>query len=142
VTRLRDLPGVPAAVRAQAARELGAERARRPAAGRSVVRATSESGLSFPTLCVEAGLPAPIAEYRFHPTRKWAVDFAWPEHRVALEVEGWGHRTKARYGKDLDKYNALAGLGWRLIRCTPATRDTAATLGAVRAALTLTTTEP
>jgi hypothetical protein len=133
--RLRDLPGVPAAVRAQAARELGADRARRPAAGRSAVTRVSASGLEFPAVCAAVGLPEPVAEYRFAPPRKWQLDFAWPEHRVALEVEGWGHRTKARFGKDLRKYNALAAMGWRLVRCTPATRDTAATLDAVRVAL-------
>jgi hypothetical protein len=140
--RLRDLPGVPAAVRAQAARELGADRARRPAAARSTVTRGSASGLEFPAVCAAVGLPSPVAEHRFAPPRKWALDFAWVEHRVALEVEGWGHRTKARFGKDVAKYNALAGMGWRLIRCTPSTRDTADTLAAVRAALTPTPTDP
>ena len=27
--------------------------------------------------CYEAGLPVPIPEYRFHPTRKWRFDYAW-----------------------------------------------------------------
>jgi len=34
------------------------------------------------------GLPAPVFEYRFHPSRKWRFDIAWPERRVAVEVEG------------------------------------------------------
>lgn len=27
-------------------------------------------------------------EHFFHPKRKWRFDFAWPEQKVALEVEG------------------------------------------------------
>ena len=42
-----------------------------------------------------AGLPAPVAEFRFHPVRRWRLDYAWPEGFVAL--------------------------GWAIIRCTPQT---------------------
>lgn len=27
-------------------------------------------------------------EYRFHPTRRWRFDFAFVEHKIAVEVEG------------------------------------------------------
>jgi len=37
---------------------------------------------------VEAGLPNPEREYRFHSTRKWRVDFAFVQDRVAVELEG------------------------------------------------------
>ena len=33
-------------------------------------------------------LPAPVREYRFDPKRKWRLDFAWPELRLAAEVDG------------------------------------------------------
>ena len=33
-------------------------------------------------------LPAPVPEFRFHPERKWRFDFAWPEHKIAVEQEG------------------------------------------------------
>ena len=32
--------------------------------------------------------PEPELEYRFHPFRKWRFDFAWPEQKVAVEMEG------------------------------------------------------
>lgn len=83
------------------------------------------SGLDFQNLCRCAGLPAPVAEYRFCPERKWRVDYAWPGLKVALEVEGavWvqGRHTRGSgFVKDMEKYNTLAAQGWRLLRCTPA----------------------
>lgn len=32
--------------------------------------------------------PEFVREHRFHPTRRWRFDFAWPDEKVALEVEG------------------------------------------------------
>ena len=72
----------------------------------------------------EAGLPAPIAEYKFWPGRKFAFDYAWPEFRVALEVEG-GVFTRQAHGsisgvlRDMEKYSEAAARGWRIIRCLP-----------------------
>jgi len=39
-----------------------------------------------------AGLPAPVEEYMFASPRRWRFDMAWPEKRLAVEVEGkvWG----------------------------------------------------
>lgn len=70
------------------------------------------------------GLPAPETEYKFHPDRKWRMDYAWTDCKVALEVEGgvWsgGRHTSARgFLKDVEKYNAAAALGWRVLRTTP-----------------------
>lgn len=80
--------------------------------------------LLFVKLLEDAGLPCPELEYKFHPTRKWRLDYAWPEHGLAIEVEGgvWvrgRHNRPAGYLKDLEKYNALTLQGWRLLRYTP-----------------------
>lgn len=40
---------------------------------------------------VAAKLPTPTREFRFHPTRKWRFDYAWPLFKVALEIEGGAH---------------------------------------------------
>ncbi len=32
--------------------------------------------------------PYPTREFRFHPTRMWRFDFAWPAYRLAVELEG------------------------------------------------------
>lgn len=73
-------------------------------------------------------LPMPDAEFRFHDRRLWRFDYAWPAKKIALEVEG-GIWTQGRHtrGKgvlgDMQKYNAAAVLGWRLLRCTPGQLD-------------------
>ena len=70
-----------------------------------------------------AGLPEPEREYKFHPTRKWPFDFAYPYLRVAIEVEGgkWiqgRHQRPDGFEKDCEKYNAAALLGWYVYRFT------------------------
>jgi very-short-patch-repair endonuclease len=70
-----------------------------------------------------AQLPEPIRELMFHPTRKWRADFAWPDHRVMLEVEGgvWvvgAHNRGAHFESDCEKYAEAALLGWTVIRAT------------------------
>lgn len=68
----------------------------------------------------------PIEEFKFHPTRKWRIDICWPDHKLALEIEGGtymnkgGHRGSiSGYVKDMEKYNALSILGFSLLRFTP-----------------------
>lgn len=66
-----------------------------------------------------------VREFLFHPSRKWRFDFAFPEKKIAVEVEGGGlngmpgrHQTKEGFEGDCFKYNAAAKLGWRLFRYT------------------------
>lgn len=72
----------------------------------------------------ECGLPAPVLEFRFHPDRKFQFDFAWPDHKVALEIEG-GIWTRGAHGRgsgikrDMEKYNLAASNGWFVLRCVP-----------------------
>lgn len=33
-------------------------------------------------------LPAPLAQYRFAPPRKWRFDFAWLARKLAVEIDG------------------------------------------------------
>lgn len=63
-------------------------------------------------------MPLPLREHRFHPTRKWRFDFAWPGIKLAVEVEGSVHRIKGRFHADPEKHNAAVLLGWRLLRFT------------------------
>lgn len=72
----------------------------------------------------KAGFNSFEIEYRFCK-RFWRFDFAWPEHKVALEVEGgvWkgkrgGHTSGMGYSKDCEKYNEAAVRGWKVIRVT------------------------
>lgn len=68
------------------------------------------------------GLPKPDREYRFHPTRKFRFDFAWPVQRVAAEVEGGIWRPRGAHSggtailRDMEKHNLAASLGWSVYR--------------------------
>ena len=91
-------------------------------------------------LFISAGLPAPVAEHRFHPTRLWRFDYAWISDKIALEVEGgiWSggrHINPAGFIADLEKYNAAAVLGWRIIRLTPKSIATPISVNLVREAM-------
>jgi len=67
------------------------------------------------------GLPQPERQYKFAaPDRKWAADFAWPDHRLCVEVEGFGHHKLNRYFGDVEKYNEMTQRGWWLLRVTSA----------------------
>jgi len=82
------------------------------------------------------GLTAPVPELVFHPKRKWRFDYAWPNQKVALEVEGgvWiqGRHTRGSgFVKDMEKYNAAAMLGWRVLRVQPKDLLTKETLAMV-----------
>lgn|GEM_PF-1410349 len=107
---------------------------KKPGKGRS-------SGLEhdFYLLCLSEGLPEPLwgdNELRFHPTRRWRFDFAWPDYNVAVELEGGvfthgrtrtnesgekvqqksRHLTPSGFGEDCKKYGEAAILGWLVIR--------------------------
>ena len=92
-------------------------------------------GVCKSTLKVEA-----ISEYLFHPSRKWRFDYAIPEHKIAVEVEGatfkkskftdkktgeeitvmgGRHNIGEGYLNDMEKYNEAAILGWRVFRVIP-----------------------
>jgi very-short-patch-repair endonuclease len=65
----------------------------------------------------------PEREYRFHPTRRWRFDFAFPAVKVAVEVEGgtWvqgRHNRGSSIAEDTRKYNQAVILGWRVLRYT------------------------
>lgn len=70
-----------------------------------------------------AGLPPPVREFRFHPTRRWRYDFAFVENKVAVEVDGgvWvqgRHTRPSGFIEDMHKLNEAAILGWTVIRVT------------------------
>uniref|UniRef100_A0A6M3LIE1 DUF559 domain-containing protein n=1 Tax=viral metagenome TaxID=1070528 RepID=A0A6M3LIE1_9ZZZZ len=70
------------------------------------------------------GIPSPEIEYKFHPSRKWRIDYAWPGVKLAVEIEGGAwvkgrHNRASGFIKDMEKYNQLILLGWRLLRFQP-----------------------
>ncbi|MBJ9984455.1 DUF559 domain-containing protein [Acinetobacter sp. S40] len=60
-------------------------------------------------------------EYKFHPERNWRADFLITGTNILIEVEGgiWsgGRHTRAKgYLGDMEKYNAAAVLGFKVLR--------------------------
>ena len=86
------------------------------------------------------GLPEPEREYRFHPRRRWAFDFAWPAAMLAVEVEGgvWAqgrHTRGAGFIADCEKYNEATLIGWRVLRVTGQHIDDGSAIDWIRRAL-------
>jgi very-short-patch-repair endonuclease len=90
--------------------------------------------------CRAARLPMPIPEYRFHPTRKWRLDLAWPDRWLYVEVDGgtWvggRHNRGKGYEADCEKLNAACLQGWRGLRFTTAMVKDGRALTALETAL-------
>ena len=68
-----------------------------------------------------------VREHRFHPTRKWRWDFAFPSQKLAIEIDGRGrHQTITGARSDCEKQNEAVRMGWRVLRF-PATDKARAT---------------
>ena len=86
--------------------------------------AAKYKGISKCSIWDSGGLPVPEKEYKFHPTRKWRLDYAFANVKLAIEIEG-GAFTRGRHTrpmgfiKDMEKYNALTMAGWALLRYLP-----------------------
>jgi very-short-patch-repair endonuclease len=63
-------------------------------------------------------------EHTFAPGRKFRADFAYPEKKILIEVEGGlfmrrgGHNSISGISRDIEKYNLAVTLGWRVLRYT------------------------
>lgn len=75
----------------------------------------------FVQLLRQIGLPEPESEFRFTKERMWRFDFAYPQARLAIEIEGgvWNggrHITGTGFEDDCEKYNSAALHGWFVLR--------------------------
>jgi len=69
------------------------------------------------------GQPDPEREFRFHPSRMWRFDFAWPVYRVAVEIDGGmfvghGHQRGRQFTGDCEKMRQATLMGWRVLKYT------------------------
>jgi hypothetical protein len=73
-------------------------------------------------ILVRAGLPAPQAQHRIFDDDGFVarVDFAWPEHRLALEYDGQWHAEPGQFARDRRRLNRLVAAGWRVVFVTAA----------------------
>ena len=84
-----------------------------------------------------ASLPYPIAEFRFDLSRLWRFDYAWPDQKIALEVDG-GLFTKGKHARgagiiqDHEKRNEAAIYGWRVLVCSPVDRTNGKIINVLR----------
>lgn len=98
--------------------------------------------LTFRALLDHHGVPQPVAEHRFHPVRRWRLDYAWPDQQVGLEVDGGAfvaqggrHGRGVGFLRDLEKRNALALAGWLTLHVVPRQLATRETVMMIREAL-------
>jgi hypothetical protein len=111
----------------------------------------------FKALCRASGLPEPVPEYRFHPKRKWRLDWAFPcddngvAVKVGLEIDGGAfagkpcafcgqrkggrHNRGAGFLKDICKLNEAQILGWKVLRCTPSDVESGAVFELLKRAM-------
>lgn len=94
----------------------------------------------FTTICKTDLKVVCVKEHKFHPDRRWRFDYAIPEYKIALEVEGgvWtqGRHTRSQgFLGDMEKYNTATLMGWRVFRCTPDTLYKMATINLLRQAI-------
>ena len=85
------------------------------------IRLMSELERSFMFYIKINKIPIPKQEYKFDKEKKWRFDFAWPDKKVAVELEGGvftygGHNRITGFIKDCEKYNKAALLGWKVLR--------------------------
>lgn len=70
----------------------------------------------------QEGLPPAEEQHRFHPTRKWLFDFAWPDSKIAVEIDGLVHSGKGAHQTvqgilaDAEKNEAALRAGWKVYR--------------------------
>ena len=90
---------------------------------------------AFLRLLARHHLPRPEGQ---HGLLGHQVDYAWPDHRVAVELDGFGaHTTLDAFQRDRSQANALQLGGWLVLRFTRSDvlRRPARTAGTVRRAL-------
>lgn len=62
----------------------------------------------------------PVRELQFTTERMWRFDFCWPEHKLAVEVQGYGRGHFSLPGATSDYYKLLGALRleWKVIYLT------------------------
>jgi hypothetical protein len=65
----------------------------------------------------DAGLPAPVHEYRVNLAgHRYRIGFAYPDLMIAIELDGRGHELQ--FDEDPVRANRLAVGGWLVLRFT------------------------
>lgn len=86
------------------------------------------------------GLPLPQTQVTVRGPGGWIgrVDFAWPDHKVILECDGYEfHAAHEPFQRDRRRWSAITVAGWQLVVVTwfDVTRDPAYVLSSLRSVL-------
>jgi very-short-patch-repair endonuclease len=84
------------------------------------------------------GVPEPARQYKFHKPRKWPMDFAWVDAKLAVEIDGeTAHARWHQITRDAKKRNQAVLDGWRVLVFTGSMvdQDAAGCVDVVKAAL-------
>jgi very-short-patch-repair endonuclease len=76
---------------------------------------------NFERALQSAGVDIDQRQFKFHATRKWRFDFAWPQFMLAVEIDGGifsrgRHVSPGGFIADCEKTNAAALDGWTVLR--------------------------
>ena len=87
-----------------------------------------------------------VKEHIFHWTRKWRFDYAIPDLKVAIEIDGavWDygrHNRPQGYINDMEKLNTAASMGWLVLRFTTDDRLKSSTLALIKDTINLRITD-
>ena len=115
----------------ECSKRLGGAPGRRPSVVRMLVEerwtggGKTESSLERVVLGVllDAELPPPIPQWEVMiEGHRYRLDFAWPERRVALEVDGFGpHSSYASFHDDRQRDLRLQRADWKVLHVTDET---------------------
>jgi very-short-patch-repair endonuclease len=83
-------------------------------------RGPSELELLFAQQLTLLKLPNPLREFKHIEHRDFRLDFAWPDRRLGVEVQGMVHRIKARFSGDIEKRALGLLAGWRVLEVSGA----------------------
>ncbi len=112
-----------AGVRKHAALATGPGSARaRSVAGLADGLAESPQETRLRLLVGRSSLPPPVAQFvvRVDGRSVARVDFAWPDHKLALEYDGLWHAEPGQFARDRQRLNRLQAAGWRVVFVTAA----------------------
>jgi len=90
---------------------------------KKVARKSSQLEIEALWRIKQANLPEPKPEYIFCPGRRFRFDYAYPDEKIAIELEGgvWiqgRHNRGQGFINDCEKYNLACVMGWKVLRYT------------------------
>ena len=90
----------------------------RPEAGASlcVEREQSDIEAMFALQLRTTDIPTPVRNCVFLTDRKLELDFAWPDLKLGVEIEGAVHRIRERFHGDIEKHALALIHGWTVLR--------------------------